>query len=162
MKKYYMIKLKSFDSKNGWSEDFIKDLVFNDKSGATEYVKHNFGTSIDGTKYTIIEMQEDEFTQININEDLLLKYCKNLRDYSSLLKSANESLLGKCDKKLTDEEDSLYQQIEAFDNKTKMLTEINEYLQGIPPILRYLIVLNEHIVPNQLEIMKKWHDIKTN
>ena len=56
MKKEYVIKLNSFNSCSGWSEDFIKNLVFNSEQEANIYMINEFGTFIDGTNYQVVEI----------------------------------------------------------------------------------------------------------
>lgn len=91
--------------------------------------------------------------QINIDENLIVKYTKELTKYTSLLTTATDYLLEYSNEILDEKMDGLYQNIEIFD-----WTDINAFLNNIPKALRELIILNEHILPEKLKIMTDLHD----
>lgn len=89
----------------------------------------------------------------------LMECYEGLLRYSNLLSSANELLLDKYNEPISEDFDTMLQDLEAFNYNNKIINEANKLIEDLK-IERCIIVLLDYVIPQQEDILKRWHDTR--
>lgn len=85
----------------------------------------------------------------------------NLLEYAVLLGDATDFIL-QDSQKLSESEDGLIQDIEAMNYQNKIVDRFNKATSDIDEVVKYCIVIANYVIPTQEEILRNWHDNRTN